>query len=137
MGIDKEQAMKYLTQWQQQSTPLGAYLAVPRSLAGVTMLAQITEVSVRIVLTNGSAILRFSLQNARFEYGPLRILALPSKLGPAVAVSHAPQGLLPRDGLHIRLESGPSLFLCDIHELGQNWLALVASSMDETGFLGP
>jgi hypothetical protein len=140
MQISKEQAIEYLTRWHEKNTAIGVYLSVPGAVAGLTMLAQITEVSVRIVITNESSILRFSLDNARFEYGPMHVWSLPSQSGPAVVLTHLSQGLLSKDGLHIRLDSGFSLFLCEDRELEKHWLVLTASSMVEQqieGFLQP
>lgn len=131
--LDREAAIQHLTRWQQDGISVGAYFAVAGAIAGVTMLARIAEISVRIVLSSEDASLSFSLKDARFEYGPLQVFSFPSKRGPAVALTHLPQGLLSADGLHIRLQSGHSLFLCDSRALGPHWLSLVAGSMGELG----
>lgn len=75
------------------------------------MLAKIADVSSRIVFENDSGILRFSLYKARFAYGPVLVLRTPSRAG-----------LVEIDGLHIWLDSGHWLFICDGKGLGQEWL---------------
>jgi len=131
MDITTEQAFERLTRWQQAGTTLGSYLSSPGAVVGLAMLAQIAEISVRIVLTSESTVLCFSLDKARFQFGPLSVLSLPSKLGPAVALTHLPGGLLAADGLHIRLESGFVLFLCESPEFGQHWLNSAASFLGQ------
>ena|SRR5947207_13624846 len=133
MDITKERAFEYLKQWQKENASLGLYFGVPEAVVGLIMLAQVSEVSIRIVLTNESSVFRFSLENARFQFGPLHVLCLPSTRGPAIALTSLPNGLLATDGLHIRLESGFVLFLCELKSAEQRWLNSVAGSMGELG----
>jgi len=131
MEITKEQAFERLKRWCDAGTTLGAYLGGPSATVGLTMLARIAELSVRIVLESESTVLCLSLDKARFQCGPLQVLSLPSKLGPAVAITHLPGGLLAADGLHIRLEPGFVPFLCECRERGRDWLNSAAAAMAE------
>ena len=75
------------------------------------MLAKIANVSSRIVFTNDSSVLCFALHKARFAMGGVQVLLRPSR-----------EGLAEIDGLHIWLESGHWMFVCDGRGLGREWL---------------
>ncbi|HKN34135.1 MAG TPA: hypothetical protein VJX16_12930 [Terriglobales bacterium] len=103
-----------------KGTVLGLQFAGRGGTATSSMLAQITEVSARIVLRNDSSVLQFSLRKARFEYGPVTVLRMPAR-----------EGLAQVDGLHVWLESGHWLFICDIQGQGQKWLEFATNSLQQ------
>lgn len=111
MEISREQALECLSRWKQRNTLVGLHFAARGGTAGSTMLARITEVGTRIVFKNESSVLRFALYKARFEFGPVQVLLRPSR-----------EGLAEIDGLHIWLESGHWLFVCDGQGVAQDWL---------------
>jgi len=111
MEITREQALEWLNRWKQKRTTVGLYFAARGGTAGSTMLARITDVGATIVFRNEGTVLRYGLYKARFEYGPLQVLLKPSR-----------EGMVSIDGLHIWLESGHWLFVCDGEGIGQNWL---------------
>src|ERR1041385_4976399 len=104
MDITKERAFEQLEQWQKEGLSLGSYFGVPKAVVGLTMIARITEVSIRLVLINEASIFSFSLDNARYQFGPLQVLSFPSTRGPAVMLTHLPGGLIATEGVHILLE---------------------------------
>jgi hypothetical protein len=111
MKISGEQAIECLNRWKQAGTVVGLHFAARGGTAGSTMLARITEVGARIVFKNESSVLRFALYKAHFEFGPVQVLLRPSR-----------EGLAQIDGLHIWLESGHWLFVCDGQGIAQDWL---------------
>ncbi|MFN7948412.1 MAG: hypothetical protein U0Z53_23880 [Blastocatellia bacterium] len=130
MQISREQAIEWLQKWRREEITLWVNFTAGAGAAGLMMLAQITDVSACLVFRSEAAILRIALDKARFEYGPLQALLIPSGLGVVAAVSARKQtGLAPGDGLHIRLESGLSLFICE--NTGQGQHALDAAELIE------
>ncbi|HEX3091971.1 MAG TPA: hypothetical protein VHW72_05065 [Candidatus Angelobacter sp.] len=111
MEITREQALERLNRWKERNTTVGLYFAARGGTAGSTMLARITEVGATIVFRNESTVLRYALYKTRFEYGPLQVMLRPSR-----------EGMVTIDGLHIWLESGHWLFVCDGKGVGQHWL---------------
>jgi len=111
MEITREDALARLDRWKQNRTLVGLYFAARGGTAGSTMLARITDVGATIVFRNEGTILRYGLYKARFEYGPVNVLLRPSR-----------EGMASIDGLHIWLESGHWLFVCDGERMGQSWL---------------
>lgn len=111
MEITRDEALELLNRWKANQTKVGLYFAARGGTAGSTMLARITEVGARIVFRNEGTILRYGLYKARFEYGPVRVLLRPSRAG-----------MVSIEGLHIWLESGHWLFVCDGGAIGQRWL---------------
>jgi len=111
MEITREDALARLNRWRRNRTTVGLYFAARGGTAGSTMLARITEVGATIVFRNESTVLRHALYKARFEYGPVQVLLRPSR-----------EGMVSIDGLHIWLESGHWLFVCDSVGVGQSWL---------------
>ena len=111
MEISREQAIECLNRWKQRNTRVGLYFAARGGTAGSAMLARITDVDATIVFRNEGAVLRYGLFKARFEYGPLQVMLRPSR-----------EGMVSIDGLHIWLESGHWLFVCDGEGAGQHWL---------------
>ena len=127
MQISKEQAIDQLQQWQQDETTLWLYFTAQHGTAGLVMLAEITDVSACLVFRGESAILRFALDRAQFGYGPLQAVLIPSGKGIVAAVSQRRKvGLAQGDGLHIRLESGHSLFIRESRGLEQTALEFPA-----------
>jgi hypothetical protein len=126
MEITRENALERLNRWRRNRTTVGLYFAARGGTAGSTMLAQITDVGATIVFRNEGTVLRYGLYKARFEYGPLQVLLKPSR-----------EGMVSIDGLHIWLESGHWLFVCDGESIGQNWLesARLASEPMKPGWL--
>ena len=120
MEMSREQAIDLLAQWKHTGITVGIYFAASGGTVVTTMLAQISHVSSRIVLTTGSGLLRFALYRARFEYSPLTVLQIPASEG----VSHI-------DGLHIWLESGHWLFVCDVKGQGARWLRASAQALGQ------
>jgi hypothetical protein len=114
MEISREQAVECLGRWQQAATLVGLHFAARGGTAGSNMLARITEVGARIVFKNESSVLRFALYKARFEFGPLQVFLRLSR-----------EGMVQIDGLHIWLESGHWLFVCDGQGVAQDWLESV------------
>jgi hypothetical protein len=119
MEISRDQARKELERWKLNRTTLGLHFAGRGGTATSTMLAEITEVSSRIVLKNDSSVLEFSLYKARFESGPLTVLRIPLR-----------EGLARVDGLHVWLDSGHWLFICDLQGQGQKWLEFAAKALE-------
>jgi hypothetical protein len=111
MEISRERALKCLNRWKDRNTLVGLFFAARGGTAGSTMLARISEVGARIVFKSDSAILRYALYQSRFEYGPMQVLLRPSRDGMATI-----------DGLHVWLETGHWLFVCDGEGVAQNWL---------------
>jgi len=111
MEITREEALERLHRWKANQTTVGLYFAACGGTAGSTMLARITGVGARIVFRNEGTVLRYGLYKARFEYGPVQVLLRPSR-----------EGMVSIDGLHMWLESGHWLFVCDCERIGQNWL---------------
>lgn len=111
MEISREQALETLNRWKLGQTTVGLYFAARGGTAGSTMLARITGLGATIVFRNESTVLRYALYKARFEYGPVQVLLKPSR-----------EGMVSIHGLHIWLESGHWLFVCDGEGIGQNWL---------------
>jgi len=111
MEITREDALARLNRWRRNRTTVGLYFAARGGTAGSTMLARITEVGATIVFRNESTVLRYALYKTRFEYGPLQVMLRPSR-----------EGMVTIDGLHIWLESGHWLFVCDGEGIGQHWL---------------
>ena len=118
MEISRDEALSHLERWKQKGTALGVHFAGRGGTAASTLLAQITEVSSRIVLKNDSGVLQLSLYKARFEYGPLTVLRIPAR-----------EGLGQMDGLHVWLDSGHWLFICDVQGQAQKWLEFAAKSL--------
>lgn len=111
MEISRQQALDLLKNWEQTQTALGLHFAARGGTLGSTMLASITEVSSRIIFKSDAAVLSFGLYKARFALGKVQALLRPSR-----------EGLAEIEGLHIWLESGHWLFICDGTELGAEWL---------------
>ncbi|SRR5579883_1814696 len=111
MEITKDQAREALKQWQENSTTVALLFSARSGTAGVTMTATITHVSARIVFKNEFTILRFVLDRARYEYGPLMFFRFPAR-----------EGLAQVNGLHIYLESGHRLFIANSQQNGVHWL---------------
>ena len=111
MEISREQALEHLNRWKLGQTTVGLYFAARGGTAGSTMLARITSVGASLVFRNESTVLRYALYKARFEYGPVQVLLQPSR-----------EGLVSISGLHIWLDSGHWLFVCDREGIGENWL---------------
>ena len=111
MEISREQALDCLNRWKQLKTTVGLYFAARGGTAGSTMLARITDVGATVVFRNESAVLRYALYQAHFEYRPLQVLLRPSR-----------DGMVEIKGLHIMLQSGHWLFVCDGEGIGQRWL---------------
>jgi hypothetical protein len=112
MEISREQALKCLNRWKDRNTLVGLYFAARGGTAFSTMLARITEVGASIVFKTDSAILRYALYQSRFEYGPVQVMVRPSR-----------DAMVTIDGLHVWLESGHWLFVCDGEGVAQDWLA--------------
>ena len=115
--MSREQAIDLLAQWEQTGITVGIYFAASGGTVVTTMLGQISHVSSRIVLTTESGLLRFALYRARFEYSPLSVLQIPAR-----------EGVSQTDGLHIWLESGHWLFVCDVKGQGKRWLRVSAQA---------
>jgi len=100
-----------LHRWKANQTTVGLYFAARGGTAASTMLARITGLGATIVFRNEAKVLRYGLHKARFEYGPVQVLLRPSR-----------EGMISVEGLHIWLESGHWLFVCDGERMGQDWL---------------
>jgi hypothetical protein len=111
MEIPRQQAIDLLKSWKQKGSTVGLHFAARGGTAGSTMLAKVAEVSSRIVFKNESSVLQFALYKARFAYGPVRTFLQPSR-----------EGSVELAGLHIWLESGHWLIICDAEGLGPEWL---------------
>jgi hypothetical protein len=111
MEVSRQQALELLKNWERTQTTLGLHFAARGGTAGSTMLARITEVSSRIIFRSDGAVLSFGLYKARFALGKVQAMLRPSR-----------EGLAEIEGLHIWLESGHWLFICDGTELGAEWL---------------
>ena len=111
MEISREEALGWLKRWQQSRATVGLIFAAQGGTAHSAMLAQISEISSRLVFKSASSILGFSLIKARIEHRPVTVLRFPHR-----------EGLTQIDGLHIWLESGHWLFICDAQGLGEKWL---------------
>ena len=111
MEIPRQQAVDLLKNWKQTQTALGLHFAARGGTAGLTMLARITEVSSRISFKSDAAALSFGLYKARFALGKVQAMLRPSR-----------EGLAEIEGLHIWLESGHWLFICDGVGLDAEWL---------------
>ncbi len=119
MEIAKEQAIEALKRWQEHGATVALWFAARGGTAGVTMLARITRVSGGIVFRNESSVLRFALHKARYEYGPLLFFRFPAKEGAAQI-----------NGMHIYLESGHWLFVCDDELKGARWLKALSEALE-------
>jgi hypothetical protein len=127
MDITREEALERLNRWKQSQTKVGLYFAARGGTAGSTMLARITDVGATIVFRNHATVLRYALYKARFEFGPVQVLLRPSR-----------EGMVSIEGLHVWLESGHWLFVCDGADIGQNWLeaaGLVSEPNNPSGLL--
>lgn len=122
MEISRKEAMDSLKRWQQNGTTVGLHFAAHGGTAVPTMLARVAEVSSRIVVKNASSVLNFGVFKARFAYGPLEVLLSPSR-----------EGLAEIRGLHIWLESGHWLFICDVQGSEQRWLELAGLALEAKG----
>lgn len=120
MEISREQAIEFLRHLKETETTVGVYFAACGGTAGTTMLARISEVTWRVVFTNKSSALRFALLQTRFEYAPITVVRIPAR-----------GGLLQVEGLHIWLESGHWLFVCDVKGQGKRWLKAAANALEE------
>ena len=112
MEISREKALECLNRWKDRNTLVGLYFAARGGTAFSTMLARITEVGATLVLRNEATLLRYSLCHAKFEFRPVQVFLRPSR-----------EGMREIDGLHITLESGHWLFVCDGEGVAQDWLA--------------
>jgi hypothetical protein len=126
MEISREQALTSLRRWQQSGTTLGLIFAARGGTAHSAMLAQISEVSSRVVFKAESSILGFSLLKVRFERRPITVLRFPHR-----------EGLTQIDGLHIWLESGHWLFICDAQGMGEKWLETASKLLEQKRPGGP
>lgn len=111
MEIPREKALKILRNWKESQTVVGLHFAARGGTAGSTMLARITEVSSRIIFRSDAAVHSFGLYKARFAFGEVQAMLQPSR-----------EGLAEIEGLHIWLESGHWLFICDGTKLNSEWL---------------
>ena len=111
MEISREHALECLRRWKDHNTLVGLYFAARGGTAFSSMLARIADVGASIVFKNESAILRYALDQARFEYRPVQVLLRPSR-----------EGMVTIDGLHVWLESGHWLFVCDGEGVAHDWL---------------
>ena len=112
MEISREKALECLNRWKDGNTLVGLYFAARGGTAFSTMLARITEVGATLVVRNEATLLRYSLCQAKFEFRPVQVFLRPSR-----------EGMREIDGLHITLESGHWLFVCDGEGVAQDWLA--------------
>jgi hypothetical protein len=112
MEISREEALECLNRWKERGTLVGLYFAARGGTAFSTMLARVTEVGATLVLRNEAALLRYALCQAKFEFRPVQVFLKPSR-----------EGMREIDGLHITLESGHWLFVCDGEGVAQDWLA--------------
>jgi len=126
MEISREEALRSLRRWQQSGTTVGLIFAARGGTAHSAMLAQISEVSSRVVFKAESSILGFALIKARFELRPITVLRTPQR-----------EGLAQINGMHIWLESGHWLFICDAHGLGEKWLESATRMLDQRCPGGP
>jgi hypothetical protein len=126
MEISRDVALGVLRRWQQSGTTVGLWFAARGGTAGSAMLAQVREVTSRLIVNNDSSSLRFALYKARFEQGPLTVLRGPRR-----------EDLTEIEGLRIWLESGHFLFICDAAGMERKWLQSVAKwlSYDRPGGL--
>jgi len=120
MEISREDALRALLHWRQSGARVGVIFAARGGTAHSAMLAQITEVSARIVFKTPASVLGFALHQARFEHRPITVLRFPHR-----------EGLAQIDGMHIWLESGHWLFICDAQGLGDKWLDSAAQFLEE------
>jgi hypothetical protein len=112
MEISRSEALNCLNRWKERGTLVGLYFAARGGTAFSTMLARITEVGATLVLRNEASLLRYALSQAKFEFRPVQVFLKPSR-----------EGMREIDGLHITLESGHWLFVCDGEGVAQDWLA--------------
>ena len=122
MEISREQAIECLNRWKTSNTLVGLYFAARGGTASSRMLARITEVGARITFRNESTVLHYGLYQARFEYRGLQVLLRPSR-----------DAMVSIDGLHIWLESGHWLFVCDGEGVGQSWLESAGFTIEQKG----
>jgi hypothetical protein len=120
MEISRDQAIELLKHLKKTETTVGVYFAACGGTAGTTMIARISEVSWRVVFIGTSSVLRFTLLQTRFEYAPITVVRVPMR-----------GGLLQIEGLHMWLESGHWLFVCDVNGRGKKWLKAVANALEE------
>jgi hypothetical protein len=126
MEVSREEALSSLRRWKQTGATVGLIFAARGGTAHSAMLAQISEVSSRVVFRAESSILAFALIKARFERRPLTVLRFPHR-----------EGLTQIAGLHIWLESGHWLFICDAQGLGEKWLESATRVLEQSGPGGP
>ncbi len=122
MEISREEALNSLRRWKHSGTTVGLIFAAHGGTAGSAMLAEIAELSSRIVFKTEMSVLTFGLFQAHFELRPLTVLRFPKR-----------EGLAQIDGLHIWLESGHWLFVCDARGLGNKWLESAARALERGG----
>ena len=126
MEISREEALRSLRHWKQSGATVGLIFAARGGTAHSAMLARITEVSSRVVFKTESSILAFALLQARFEQRPITVLRFPQR-----------EGLAQIDGLHIWLEAGHWLVICDPQGMGGKWLESAARMLEQKGPGGP
>ena len=122
MEISREEALRALRHWKQSATTVGLIFAARGGTAHSAMLARISEVSSRVVFKAKSSVLGFALYQARFEHRPVTVLRSPRR-----------EDLAQIDGLHIWLESGHWLFICDAQGLGEKWLESATKLLEQKG----
>jgi hypothetical protein len=120
MVISREEGLRWLKRWKKSGTTLGLIFAARGGTAHSAMLAKISEVSSRVVFKSASSLLGFSLIKARLEHRPITVLKFPHR-----------DGLTQIDGLHIWLESGHWLFICDAQGMGEKWLESAAGLLEQ------
>ena len=114
MEITKDKALEMLKLWHHKGTTVALWFAAKGGTAMSAMQATITGLSATIVFRSETSLLSFALYQARFEYGPLEFMRFPLR-----------EGLSQINGLHIYLESGHRLFVCDDRQQGQRWMEFV------------
>ncbi len=122
MEISREEALETLRRWQMRGETVGLIFAARGGTAGSAMLAAITEISSRIVFKTDSSVLTFGLYKSHFELRPLTVLRFPHR-----------DGLAQIQGLHIWLESGHWLFVCEAGESGKKWLETATQALEQAG----
>lgn len=122
MEITRKQAIERLEEWKRTGTTLGLCFAARGGTAASTILARITQVSSRITFKNQWAVLHFGLYKALFERSRVQVLLWPSR-----------EGIVEVDGLHIWLESGHWLFICDPQGIEEKWLDMAGLTSKAKG----
>ncbi len=126
MEISREEAFGTLRRWKRDEVTVGLIFAARGGTAGSAMLAKISELSSRIVFKTESTVLTFALIQAHFELRPLTVLRFPQR-----------EGLSQIQGLHVWLDSGHWLFVCDAQGLGNKWLESATLALEQGGPGGP